>query len=132
MLKMTRWWRHATPTTRQRGRHWERRALWYLRFRGLRLVARNYLSPRGEIDLIMRDGITLAFVEVRYRQQQDFGSPAASVDRHKQRRIIASAHYFLSRNPHLAEAPCRFDILAIAGERHPRIQWLKGAFEGEN
>lgn len=119
------------PSTRARGRYWEWRALLYLRVRGLRLVARNYSSPGGEIDLIMRDGDTLAFVEVRYRRRRDFGSPAESVDWRKRRRIVACAGWFLSRNPRLAQTPCRFDILALGGGARARTEWLKGAFEAE-
>ncbi len=114
-------------TTRARGRYWEWRALWYLRLRGLKLVARNYQSPRGEIDLIMWDRDTLAFIEVRYRGRQDFGTALESVDRNKQRRIVAATRWFFARNPHLAQSRCRFDILAIGGG----TRWLKGAFEAE-
>ena len=112
-----------------RGGEWERRAERWLSRRGLRLLARNFHCRQGELDLVMQDGESTVFIEVRYGQCSAFGSPAASVDMHKQLRIQHAASIFLVRNPRLAQAPCRFDVLAISGRRPwPRFEWLQDAF----
>ena len=105
----------------------ERLAEAYLRRQGLRLVARNYRCRRGEIDLVMRDGGELVFVEVRYRASSRFGGAAGSVDVFKQRRLIAAAGHYLGANP--SPLPCRFDVVAISGA--DRIDWIKNAFEAD-
>ncbi|HEY2629453.1 MAG TPA: YraN family protein, partial [Usitatibacter sp.] len=80
---------------------------------GLEIVARNYRTRFGEIDLIARDGETLVFVEVRLRSSDRFGGAAASIDAHKRARIVSAARQYLSRlgrNP-----PCRFDVVTLDG-----------------
>ena len=97
----------------------------FLRARGLELVTRNYRCRHGEIDLVMREGGSLVFVEVRRRSRSDYGGAAASVDTHKQKRLIAAARHYLA---HYAgePPPCRFDVVAIDGAGAP--QWLPDAF----
>ncbi|HYD75230.1 YraN family protein [Ramlibacter sp.] len=119
--------RAAGPTTKAAGDAAEDRALAHLLDAGLRLVARNYRTPGrggGEIDLVMREGATLVFVEVRRRGRRDFGGAAASVGLSKQRRIVFAARHFLLR--YAAPPPCRFDVVALeAGGVH----WLRAAFD---
>ena len=104
------------------GRGGEDRALAYLRQQGLTLVERNFLCKAGELDLIMRDGAHLVFVEVRERNNPRFGGAAASISPAKQRRIVRAAQFYLLRCKPLP--PCRIDIVAIDGER---INWLRNA-----
>lgn len=106
----------------------ERIAERYLIDRGLRLLARNHRCRLGELDLVMRDGDTLVFVEVRYRRSARYGTPAETVDYHKQRRLAAVAGHFLQTHP--TELACRFDVVAIAGP--DRIQWIKNAFNADD
>ncbi|MFL6692060.1 MAG: YraN family protein, partial [Ramlibacter sp.] len=92
----------------------EDRALAHLRQAGLRLVARNYRTPGrggGEIDLVMRDGGTLVFIEVRRRAGGDYGGAAGSIGFTKQRRIVFAARHFLLRLG--APPPCRFDVVTV-------------------
>ena len=114
-------------TTKARGDAAEDLALAHLRAQGLRLVTRNFRTPGrggGEIDLVMRDGATLVFVEVRKRKSRAWGGAAASVTAAKQRRIVFAARHYLLR---LQEAPpCRFDVVSIEGGA---IQWLRAAFD---
>ena len=115
-------------TTRLRGNAAEDAALAHLLAAGLTLVERNYRTPGrggGEIDLILRepDG-TLVFAEVRARADASRGGAAASVGAAKQRRIVLAARHYLLR--HRSPPPCRFDVVAIDGER---IEWLRGAFD---
>jgi putative endonuclease len=118
-------------TTKAVGEDGESRALAHLLGQGLTLVQRNYrvaAGPHargGEIDLIVRerDG-TLVFVEVKSRQSARFGGAAASVSVAKQRRVVFAARCYLRA---FASPPaCRFDVVAIEGER---IEWLRGAFD---
>ena len=111
------------------GRDAESHACDYLLNRGLSLLARNFRSRLGEIDLIMDDGESLVFVEVRYRRGDAFGSGAESVDRRKQARITACAQHYLQQHPAALQRPCRFDVVAISGSREtPDIHWIRDAF----
>lgn len=102
----------------------------YLQGRGLALVTRNFRSRFGEIDLVMRDGDTLVFVEVRYRRAGAIIGAAESVDRHKQGRLIRAAEYFLSRADSDTLPACRFDVVAVTGDlRQPQLQWIPDAFQ---
>ena len=78
---------------RQTGNQAENLALAYLQERDLRLIEQNYLTKCGEIDIIMLDKSeqTLVFVEVRYRQDDQFGSATDTVDRYKQSKLIRTA-----------------------------------------
>ncbi len=104
-------------------------ALAWLRERGLQPLARNVAFAFGEIDLIVRDGATIVFVEVRQRGNDHFGGAAASVDRRKCGRIARAASAWLVSNPTLAKAPCRFDVLALSGrDANVQIEWIRDAF----
>lgn len=120
--------RAASGPTRARGQVAEDRALAHLLRAGLTLLERNYRTPGrggGEIDLILREpGGTLVFVEVRARAGLSHGGAAASVGATKQRRIVLAARHYLLR--HRSPPPCRFDVVAIDGER---IEWLQAAFD---
>ena len=101
----------------------------YLEQQGLRLVEQNYRCRQGEIDLIMQDGETLTFVEVRYRKSTGFGSAAESVTPAKQRRIITTATHYLQSKNERKMPPCRFDMLAIEGKEQQNINWIRDAFQ---
>ncbi len=109
------------------GEEKERQARRYLESQGLRLETRNYRCRAGEIDLIMRDGDCLVFVEVRYRKNARYGSPAETVTRGKQRRVIHAAQHYLQRHP--TRLDCRFDVLAMTGSDD--VEWLRSAFQAD-
>lgn len=112
-------------TDRQRtGLAGEDEALAYLKQRGLTLVERNFRCKGGELDLVMQDGQTLVFVEVRKRTDDRHGGAAASVTVAKQRRLIRASQTFLLR--HSAPPPCRFDVIAID---NGVLNWLKDAIQ---
>lgn len=120
------------PTQRaQRGAAVETAALAHLRRAGLVPVARNARYKGGELDLVMRDGDTTVFVEVRYRATADFGGGAASVDLRKRRKLVLAAQLFLQSHPTLAQGPCRFDVIDASGDP-PRLDWLRDAFRLED
>ena len=112
-------------TDRQKtGQDGEDAALAYLRAQGLTLLERNFRCKGGEIDLIMQDGATLVFIEVRKRADLRHGGAAASVTRTKQARLIIAAQTWLLRQQR--QPACRFDVIAIdAGA----LSWLKNAIE---
>lgn len=113
--------RTAAQVSGQRG---EDAALAYLLRQGLALVARNFRCRRGEIDLIMQDGDTLVFVEVRSRAPGRHGGAAASVTPRKQARLLAAAESYLQG---LRQPPaCRFDVIAIDGAA---LDWITNAIE---
>ncbi|MCU7920333.1 MAG: YraN family protein [Candidatus Thiodiazotropha sp. (ex Dulcina madagascariensis)] len=111
----------------QQGEAAEQRALDYLTGRGLRLLQRNYRCKAGEIDLIMQESDCLVFVEVRYRQSNDFGVALETVTGHKQRKLLATANRYLQSTG--ADAPCRFDVIALNGSGPTRIEWIKNAIQ---
>lgn len=113
--------------TNQQGAAAETAAQLHLQQAGLELLARNVRYPGGELDLVMRDGQTVVFVEVRYRRDDRFGGGAASIDAAKRQRLQHAAARFLQQHPTLSDAPCRFDVVEASGL--PIIlRWLRDAF----
>lgn len=120
---------HPPPDRKLIGDAAEAAALELLINHGLSLVARNVRYPFGEIDLIMRDGPVLAFVEVRFRRSDRFGGAAASVDASKRRKIARASQAWLSSHRQYAQAACRFDVVCAmpAGEAL-QCEWIRSAF----
>lgn len=114
-----------------KGRKWERIASEYVARQGVEILGRGFISRFGEIDLIGRHGEEIVVFEIRARSHRALVSSIVSVDRHKQRKLIATARYYLCRNPELAGSPLRFDVIGIDGidSSKPRIQWIRNAFE---
>jgi putative endonuclease len=104
------------------GRTWEQVACKHLEQHGLTLVEANFTCKGGEIDLIMRDGASFVFVEVRQRADRTHGGAAASITPVKQARLVCAAQVYLMRYPQLP--PCRFDVVAIDGDQ---LDWLRNA-----
>ena len=100
----------------------------FLERHGLAILARNYRTRQGEIDLVAREGATLVFVEVRMRSGSAFGGALASITPHKRRRLVAAARHFLMR---LGREPdCRFDVVAIDEGGAP--EWHRAAFAADD
>ncbi|MCC5856806.1 MAG: YraN family protein [Ectothiorhodospiraceae bacterium] len=110
---------------RDRGHQEEARARAHLEAHGLRLMGRNVRYRCGELDLIMRDGDCLVFVEVRYRNRSDWGGAAASITPAKQQRLIRAAQRHLQHYPW--PGPCRFDVVALDGDGV--VNWIVNAIE---
>jgi putative endonuclease len=109
----------------------ERAAARHLRRAGLRILARRYRTPLGELDLVAREGECIVFVEVKTRRSCDAGLPFEAVDRRKQAQLTRLALAFLKRHGWL-ERPARFDVVSIiwpAGARNPEITHYRHAFE---
>jgi len=118
---------------RARGAAVEAAARTLLARAGLRDVAANANYRFGELDLVMLEGATLVFVEVRYRRDARFGGGAASVDVHKRRKLVQAASAFLAHHPKHANSPCRFDVVEAEGDpAAPRLRWVKDAFRADD
>src|SRR4051812_22229384 len=108
----------------------ERRAERFLRRQGYRILARNWSSSFGELDLIALDGRTVVFVEVRSSAGTDGERPAASVDERKQRKLTRVALHFLQKN-RLLDRPARFDVVTLhppASQDEPVVTHYINAF----
>lgn len=110
--------------TQEQGRSWEEAAQRYLEDHGLVPVEANFRCKLGEIDLIMRDGDTLVFVEVRQRAAGSLVTAAASISPAKIRRLVRAAQVYLQGFTRLP--PCRFDVIAIDGRQ---LEWIRNAIE---
>lgn len=115
------------------GRDAEKLAAKWLVDQGLTVMERNFHCRQGEIDLILLDQDTLVFTEVRWRKHQSHGGALASVDHHKQRRLINAAQHFLARHPEHHHRPCRFDVLGMEPDNQQTVlyQWIQNAFYSE-
>jgi len=114
-------------TRAARGTAAEAAAARHLEQSGIVVVARNVRCRLGEVDIVARDADVLVFVEVRLRADSRFGGAVASVDAHKQRRLAATARWYLAQQPRYANTPCRFDVVAVDA-RDASITWIRDAF----
>ena len=115
-------------STNEQGNAAEALACQYLEERGLALLERNYRCHGGELDLVMRDGSHLVFVEVRCRSDKRYGTPAETVTRNKQKRLIRAAKIYLQH--HRLNVACRFDIIAITQTNGKNnLEWIQNAFQ---
>ena len=117
----------------RKGLRFEDQARGYLQAHGLLLLHSNYRCRFGEIDLIMRDGDTLCFIEVKFRKSLLFGGAAASISAAKQRKIIKTALFYISAHKQLANQATRFDALLIQrqADHSNQINWIQNAFYAE-
>ena len=100
----------------------------FLQRQGLTLIQSNWRCRLGEIDLVLRDGGTIVFVEVRLRTHPDFGGAAESIGRAKRARLLAAARLYLSGQP---ERPCRFDAVLLKRLEPPEIEWIRDALSDD-
>ena len=113
------------------GEQYENLAADYLGKHGCRIIARNFRCRRGEIDLVVQENRTVAFVEVKYRTNDSFGSAISMVTAAKQRKLIYTAQIFLQQNSKLSSLDARFDVVGItptANGNELEYEWIRGAF----
>ena len=117
-------------TNLRKGLRYEDRARDYLQKHGLVLLQSNYRCRFGEIDLVMRDGETICFIEVKFRKSMVFGGAAASLPISKQRKIIKTALFYLKTHRNFAHRALRFDAFLIQqqADNTYNINWIKNAF----
>ena len=97
----------------QRGRDEERRAARHYRLRGYRVLGRNVWAGGNELDLIVRRGRRLVFVEVKAKSGAGYGHPAEMVDAEKLRRLERAAEAWLAARPAERALECRFEVAAV-------------------
>jgi putative endonuclease len=113
---------------REKGNHGEQLAEGFLTGAGYRILARNFRSSSGEIDIVASTGDTVVFVEVKYRLSLSRGYPAESVTALKQRRIRKTAEYFIYKS-RLPTNNFRFDVIQIIDDgTSPVIEHIENAF----
>lgn len=111
----------------RRGHLAETVALWFLRLKGYRLLARRFKTRSGEIDLVMRKGETTAFIEVKQRRSAD--DAVIAVTSYQSKRISSAAAGWMARDPRAASGFCRFDIVAVSSNLWPTH--IPNAFSGD-
>lgn len=106
----------------QLGNNGERLAEEYLRAKGLRCIARQFGTPVGELDLVMREGDTIVFVEVKSRADRRWADPQDAVGREKQAKLRKAAEWFLHQK-RWQDRPARLDVVAvITGGPQPEFE----------
>lgn len=114
------------------GRAAEESVCAYLGKRGMRIVSRNFRAKGGEIDIVAQEGDLLAFVEVRFREENGHGLPEESVGPAKRRRIVAAARAYLATIPGDSWKEARFDVAAVdGGGTDASIRYYPGAFDAK-
>src|SRR3954468_10555916 len=123
------WGRRTLPTHLRHGILGEKAAKRHLRKAGLKFLVANYRSPRGEVDLVFRDGDCLVFVEVKTRSSEDWTRPSSAVDYDKKRLLSQAALDYLRllKNPQIR---FRFDIVEVllSDGNVSEVRHLRNAF----
>jgi putative endonuclease len=105
----------------------EKLAATFLTERGLKLVMQNFHCRFGEIDLVMTDGKTLVFIEVRLRSNARFGTAAMSITPQKQQKLILTAQFYCQQ--HAVQSPCRFDVVLMNKAEVNALEWIQNVIE---
>ncbi|WP_462170312.1 YraN family protein [Pseudoalteromonas xiamenensis] len=121
MKKWLGWFANST----EKGCYYELQAEQFLIRQGLTPVARNFRCRFGEIDLIMKLGETIVFVEVKYRAEKQFGGAIHSLTPQKMKRIRRTIAFYCQSN-HLSQRALRIDFVAIDGEQE--FHWIKNIY----
>ena len=110
----------------EKGRTGEKLAAEFLAKQGVEIIERNYHTKFGEIDLIGFDKSTIIFIEVKLRNNDNFGTPVEAVTQTKLKRIYKSALLYISENE--SNYDYRFDVIAISKDNINRcyhLEWFK-------
>jgi|SRR3972149_7207737 len=111
------------------GKRGETLAISFLKKNGYRIIESNFRCRYGEIDIIAQDGKTVAFIEVKTKTSNRFGSPTQAVDSRKQRQVSKTALAYISQK-RLTNYSARFDVVGINIKgSNSEIELIKNAFE---
>ena len=106
----------------------QKTAMEFLRAKGLKLIEANFRTPAAEIDLIMKAGDYIVFVEVKYRQNQKYGFPREAVNTRKQQKIKKAALHYIARR-RIKDQDFRFDVVEVLeSPGGPEINHIENAF----
>ncbi|MDR2899272.1 MAG: YraN family protein [Clostridiales bacterium] len=114
-------------SARDKGNFAEDMAAMYLRNKGYEIITRQFSCLFGEIDIIASYDSYIVFVEVRYRKSGNFGTPAETVNKRKQERIILTANEYIQRED-ITNRDFRFDIIEVTGVKEYRVNHIVNAF----
>ncbi|KPH65087.1 hypothetical protein AMS58_07310 [Pseudoalteromonas porphyrae] len=121
------WFKQLWQNSREKGQYYELQAQKYLEEQGLIAIERNYNCPYGELDVIMRDGDTLVFVEVKFRSSHIKGGALHALGKQKQQRLKRTIYHYLAFKK-LSNQALRIDFVAITGEVPQQLNWIKNVF----
>ncbi|MBB1480608.1 YraN family protein [Pseudoalteromonas sp. SG41-2] len=121
------WFKQLWQNSREKGQYYELQAQKYLVSQGLIPLERNYNCPYGELDVIMRDGNTLVFVEVKFRSSYVKGGAIHALGKQKQERLKRSIYHYLATKK-LSDQAIRIDFVAITGDTSQKLNWIKNVF----
>lgn len=111
------------------GKRGETLAISFLKKNGYRIIESNFRCRYGEIDIIAQDGKTVAFIEVKTKTSNRFGSPTQAIDSRKQRQVSKTALAYISQK-RLTNYSARFDVVGINIKgSNSEIELIKNAFE---
>ncbi len=111
------------------GKEGESIAVRHLLKNGYQILAQNYRTRYGEIDIIAKEGNTLVFVEVKARRSDSFGNPKYAITFRKKHKMSMAALDYL-KNTKQSHVKARFDVVVIrSGEENPDIEIIRNAFE---
>lgn len=111
-------------TRQQTGKLGERIAKIFLIRRGFSILAKNFSTPFGEIDLVAEQNGYIVFFEVKTRTSERFGPPVSAITRIKQKHILKNCQYYRKRY-RLYNRPCRIDVIAISLDMYGKLQVLR-------
>jgi putative endonuclease len=111
----------SKPSTRALGTKAEKRVRLHYLLRGYRVLAANARAGGNELDVVVRRGRRLVFVEVKARSGDRFGDPFEAVGPEKERRLRRAAEGFLARNPELLDLEIAFEVAAVRNGRIERV-----------
>lgn len=112
------------------GKWGEEKASEFLQAKGYTLLERNCRTPYGEIDIIVKKGAEIIFVEVKTRSSKKFGYPEEAITEQKQTHMVESAMHFLQEHYPRSEPDWRIDVIAIRkmpGNQPPKISHFENA-----
>lgn len=116
----------ATTTARKNlGDSSERVAALYLERNGYRVLARNVRTRAGEIDIVAQDVQALAFVEVKARRGEKFGTAEEAITPRKQIKLVELAENFIAQHPEFANHAWRIDVVAVQLDRTGHVESIK-------
>src|SRR5437660_8225370 len=99
----------------------ERRAVWWYRLHGYRILATNVWAGGNELDIVARRGRRLVFSEVKEKRGAGYGDPLEMVDEQKQRRLRRAAESWLAAHPEAGGLQVSFEVMAVRGGRLERV-----------
>jgi putative endonuclease len=123
----------ARPLRDRVGRAGEAAALTHLREIGFQILARDWRSRIGQIDIVAEDGDTLVLIEVKARRGTGFGSPQEAVDARKQRKLRMLLEVYRGQT-HRQQQPCRIDVVGLMLDADlgvTKVEHIRDAVQGE-